>query len=307
MDKTALFFLVFLLTTLASADNGRRGFIGIKMPYYSRDTYTPQVNLTLVFFDNFNDNTLNACWKTFGTAEFLENARTLKSQMKTLKQSSSTGSILCDQAVNISQLPARVTIDQMVPNRNASISSAIFFVPSSARFDNSGQPSECVRLLKRSQMELLESVKDGRTTLLWGRNEPVKPGEFVNYALQIDRKKIILLINGKLIFSGEHEFSGLVSVKPGMWVATKGVSFAGGNMVYDNFTLESGAGKIEEPDTVLDESEPELPGPPQEETEDDSILPPPPPPSAPLVPGEVRETEAEPAAPPAADTGKKTE
>ena len=94
------------------------------------------------------------------------------------------------------------------------------------------------------------------------------------YALQIDRKTVTLLINGKRMFGGEHSFTSLDSVKSGLWVATKGVSFAGGNMVYDNFTLESGYGKIEEPDTVLDESEPEAPLPSQEDT--DSILPPPP-------------------------------
>ncbi|OGS37238.1 MAG: hypothetical protein A2293_16730 [Elusimicrobia bacterium RIFOXYB2_FULL_49_7] len=242
--------LAFSLVFSLADESGQRSYIGVNIAYPSIENYVPKSNLSLVFFDNFNVEKFDTNWSFSGSRLFTLAEHALKAPMKTRKQLPASASLTCIKAIDLTKTPARLTVDISIPNQNTSITSAIYFMPENASFDENGFPSEFIRFLKRSKIELVEA-KSGNNPihLLWGRNNEVSPGKRSSYTLIVDKKMVTLAINGRSVFCGKHGNTSLKGVRAGLFSATKGVSFAGGNMVFDNVTIESGSGTPFESET----------------------------------------------------------
>jgi hypothetical protein len=136
-------------------------------------------------------------------------------------------------------------VDQTIPSGNPELSSAVFFCPPDARFDAEGTPDSYLRYYKRSQVELVEvKEKDGASKLVWARNQKVDGGEERHLIFELDGKNFTLTVGDSAIFSLKNPLPGLKNAVAGVWVSTKGVSESGGNIIFDNFLIETLRGEV---------------------------------------------------------------
>ncbi len=232
--------IVFLFTINAvPQQSGKRSFIGTQMRYNDKTAYTADSLKTLIFFDNFDENTLGASWKKYGNLEYYVTDHSLRVPVRTLKRNPKAGSIVLNKPFNITDKTIYFTFDETIPSRNPELSSAVFFFPESASFDENGLPDVFIRYYKRSQVELVEvKKKDASAKLIWARNLKVKGGEHRHIVFSIDNKDISLVDAETTIFSIKNPIPELMKANAGLWVSTKGISESGGNMIFDNIILE---------------------------------------------------------------------
>ncbi|MFH0921273.1 MAG: hypothetical protein V1913_13050 [Fibrobacterota bacterium] len=240
-DSMIAVLAVLLTASFAFAEGaGKRNFIGTNLNYITPESYTPAEGCSLVFYDNFDDNKFNDSWEKFGSLDYYAVNRQVKVPVRTLKMEPKEGSLLQKKSVDCRVNPVRLTVDATLPTRNNEISSAILFFPEEAAIDNQGLPETFVRYFKRSQMEMVEAKeKNQPLRLLYARNNKTESGAPRRCVLQIDAKNISLAIDDKPVFSGPHDMRNIMSVRSGLWTSTKGTSHSGGNIVFDNFILES--------------------------------------------------------------------
>jgi hypothetical protein len=238
-----LFLVLSLFSCLAfsaSAPAGKRSFIGTQMGYQAASSYAPDSARSLIYYDPFDGQALNPAWEKHGNLDYYVVNRNLRVPVRTLKRSPKAGALVLNKPLAIGEKPVRISLDQFFPSHNPELSSALFLCPPDAKFDESGVPDAFIRYFKRSQVELVE-VKhaEGEAKLVWARNDKLTGGENRRLVFEIDTKNISLSVNDSSIFSIKNPLPELKTAKAGLWVSTKGVSESGGNMVFDNFLLES--------------------------------------------------------------------
>jgi hypothetical protein len=245
---------IFLFTALGlftasqifpgSPGPGKRGFIGTQMDYHAPSNYIPDSSWSLIYFDSFDDETLSPLWTMYGSLEYYVVGRSLRVPVRSLKRSPKAGSLTLNKPFAISDKPVRLSLNETIPSRNPELSSALFFCPPDAKFDADWLPDSYLRYYKRSQVELVEvKIKDEPVRLVWARNQKVTGGENRRLVFEIDSKTFSLTDNDSTVFSLKNPGPGLKNAIAGLWVSTKGISESGGNIIFDNFLLETRRGE----------------------------------------------------------------
>jgi hypothetical protein len=234
--------MLFLASQIfpGSPGPGKRGFIGTPMGYHTPSVYTPDSTRTLIYFDSFDEENLGPVWIRSGNLEYYVVGRSLRVPVRTLKRSPKAGSITLNKPFAVAAQTVRFALDQSIPSRNPELSSAVFFCPPDAKFDADGLPDSYLRYYKRSQVELVEvKEKDESSKLMWARNQKVSGGEDRQLVFEIDAKNFSLSAGDSTVFSIKNPLPSLKNAMAGVWVSTKGVSESGGNVIFDNFLLET--------------------------------------------------------------------